>query len=187
MTPCWGMLGSNSVSWKMAFQESRWRCRWMKPARQKNAMNRSFCTTWGRAVWAPLRPVKGAWGVAEFPVVLLVFRVFFQVRKGGAIWLTRRSGSLTRSPRIQKEVQRFQRFAGQNLSLWGTFAHLPRTKIVLQKHFKAYLPTFGWMGRWVIFYPQVRSLHWSNSPNSEIRDPRCNHFWMLVHFWISAV
>lgn len=33
------------------------------------------------------------------------FQRFFQVRKGGAIWLTRRSGSLTRSPRIQKEVQ----------------------------------------------------------------------------------
>ena len=33
------------------------------------------------------------------------FQRFFQVRKGGAIWLTRRSGSLSRSPRIQKEVQ----------------------------------------------------------------------------------
>ena len=162
MTPCWGMLGSNSVSWKMAFQESRWRCRWMKSARQKNAMIRSFCTTWGRAVWAPLRSVKGAWGVAEFPkVVILVFSVFSRFERvepfglhDARVRCPGRRGSRRRCSCLPK-------------SLSQAPTHLPRTKIVLQKHFKAYLPTFGWMARWVIFYPQVRSLHWTNSPNSE--------------------
>ena len=104
----WGMLGWNSVSWKMAFQESRWRCHWS--LHKKNAKKSKLLQNNMRPCCMSTIPSsQGCLRCGEiffFSVVIFWFSaVFQQVRKGGAIWLTRRSGSLTRSPRIQKEVQ----------------------------------------------------------------------------------